>query len=84
MTLTGIVTNYHGLVAARFFLGMTEAGLFPGVAYYVSLWYPRRDAQFRIALVFACASLAGAFSGLLAYGIGYMDGVGNLAGWRWM
>lgn len=32
MTLMGIVRNYHGLLIARIFLGVTEAGLFPGVA----------------------------------------------------
>lgn len=31
MTLMGIVQNYHGLLAARIFLGVAEAGLFPGV-----------------------------------------------------
>lgn len=30
MTLMGLVTNYQGLLAARFFLGVAEAGLFPG------------------------------------------------------
>ena len=34
MTLMGIVQNYHGLLISRLFLGVTEAGLFPGVAYY--------------------------------------------------
>ncbi|KAL3456274.1 major facilitator superfamily domain-containing protein [Aspergillus heterothallicus] len=84
MTLTGIVQNYSGLLAARFFLGLTEAGLFPGLAFYVSLWYPRANAQFRLALIFASASMAGAFSGLLAYLIVKMDGVGGLEGWRWI
>lgn len=32
MTLMGIVQNYHGLLIARLFLGVAEAGLFPGVA----------------------------------------------------
>lgn len=40
--------------------------------------------QVRTAYFFSAASIAGAFSGLLAYGISFMDGVGNLAGWRWM
>ncbi|KAL2829623.1 major facilitator superfamily domain-containing protein [Aspergillus pseudoustus] len=84
MTLTGVVQNYSGLLAARFFLGLTEAGLFPGLAFYVSLWYPRANAQFRLALIFASASMAGAFSGLLAYLIVKMDGVGGLEGWRWI
>ena len=30
MTLMGLVTNFHGLLAARWFLGVAEAGLYPG------------------------------------------------------
>ena len=33
----GLVKNYQGLLAARFFLGLTEAGLFPGVAYCIDV-----------------------------------------------
>ncbi|KAF2787424.1 MFS general substrate transporter [Melanomma pulvis-pyrius CBS 109.77] len=84
MTLMGIVQNYHGLLIARIFLGVAEAGLFPGVAYYITMWYCRHEAQFRQALFFSAASVAGAFSGLLAYGIAHMDGVGGLEGWRWI
>jgi hypothetical protein len=35
MTLMGVVTSYGGLVTARFFLGLAEAGLFPGM--YLSI-----------------------------------------------
>lgn len=56
--------------------------LFPGVAYYITMWYCRHEAQFRQALFFSAASVAGAFSGLLAFGIAHMDGVGGLEGWR--
>ena len=69
MTLMGIVQGYHGLFVARLFLGITEAGLYPGVAYYITMWYCREEAQFRQALFFSAASVAGAFSGLLAYAI---------------
>ena len=31
MTLMGLVTSYAGLLACRFFLGLAEAGLFPGM-----------------------------------------------------
>ncbi|RGP60417.1 tartrate transporter [Fusarium longipes] len=84
MTLMGIVQNYTGLLVARVFLGLTEAGLFPGVAYYLTMWYCRHEIQFRQALFFSAASIAGAFSGLLAFGIAKMDGVGGLEGWRWI
>jgi hypothetical protein len=36
MTLMGVVQNRAGLLACRFFLGIAEAGLFPGVNYYLS------------------------------------------------
>jgi MFS family permease len=48
------------------------------------MWYCRHEAQMRQALFFSAASVAGAFSGLLAFGIAHMDGVGGLAGWRWI
>src|SRR5277367_4827145 len=38
----------------------------------------------RQGLFFSAASIAGAFSGLLAYAIVNMNGVGGEAGWRWM
>ncbi|KAI7770098.1 hypothetical protein LZL87_013721 [Fusarium oxysporum] len=84
MTLMGIVQGYHGLLISRIFLGATEAGLFPGVAYYLTMWYCRHEIQFRQAMFFSAASVAGAFSGLLAFGIAKMDGVGGLEGWRWI
>lgn len=65
-------------------LGVTESGLFPGVVYYLSMWYKRNERQYRISLFFSCASLAGAFGGILAWGIAHMRNVGGYAGWRWI
>lgn len=73
MTLMGIVQDFKGLLIARLFLGVTEAGLYPGVAYYITMWYCRTEAQFRQAMFFSAASVAGAFSGLLAYAIAVSD-----------
>lgn len=50
----------------------------------VTTWYCRFEIQRRLAVFYSAASLAGAFSGILAYGIQHMDGVGGLEGWRWM
>lgn len=52
--------------SARIFLGLAEAGLFPGITFYLSLWYRRRDIAQRIAIFFSAATIAGAFGGLLA------------------
>ncbi|KAJ6489526.1 MFS general substrate transporter [Mycena vitilis] len=84
MTLMGLVKTYPQLVGVRISLGVAEAGLFPGVVYYLSLWYPRHMLQLRIGLFFGAASLAGAFSGLLAYGINFMSGTRGLLGWSWI
>lgn len=35
-------------------------------------------------MFFSASSIAGAFSGLLAFAIAKMDGVANLEGWRWI
>ena len=47
-------------------------------------WYVRRERQFRIAMFFSAAALAGAFGGILAYGIAFMDGIAGLGGWSWI
>lgn len=48
---------------ARIFLGLTEAGLFPGITFYISLWYPRNEQSKRVAIFFSAATIAGAFGG---------------------
>ncbi|GAA6009332.1 hypothetical protein JCM10207_004353 [Rhodosporidiobolus poonsookiae] len=84
---TGFVESYGGLVAVRLMLGLCEAGLFPGLVLYLSMFYRRRELQTRISMFFSAASLSGAFSGLLAAGIINLDGHGAgrfTNGWRWI
>ncbi|KAK0495821.1 major facilitator superfamily domain-containing protein [Armillaria luteobubalina] len=83
-TLQGVVTSYSGLLACRFFLGLCEGGAFPGVVLYLTYFYPRAKITTRVSAFFASASLSGAFSGIVAYGIIHMDGIGGRAGWRWI
>ncbi|KAG7449539.1 putative MFS transporter [Guyanagaster necrorhizus] len=80
----GGVTNYATLTIVRFLLGVFEAGLFPGLVYYVTFWYRPEERSFRIALILASATLAGAFGGAIAYGIAHMEGSGGLSAWRWL
>ena len=62
------------LRSARAFLGLAEGGLFPGVTYYISLWYPRQMQAKRVGIFFSAATVAGAFGGILAYGIEKLEG----------
>ncbi|SPN96651.1 related to nicotinamide mononucleotide permease [Cephalotrichum gorgonifer] len=82
--MQGLVQNYAGLVACRFFLGVFETGMFPGAFYLIGMWYRRHEAQRRYSFFFNSTTLAGAFGGLLAAAIGKMDGLRGYAGWRWI
>ncbi|KAL7924305.1 major facilitator superfamily domain-containing protein [Trichoderma austrokoningii] len=80
----GFVRHWSGLMAGRWFLGVAEAGLFPGVNYYLSCWYKRSEFGARAAIFFSAAALAGSFGGLLAAAIENLDGKGNIPGWAWI
>ncbi|KAF8882837.1 major facilitator superfamily domain-containing protein [Infundibulicybe gibba] len=84
MTLMGLVTNFASLLVVRMALGLAEGGLFPGVTFYITLWYRRHECGFRMAIFFSAATLAGAFGGLLARYISEMKGVGGRPGWAWI
>ncbi|KAJ0282858.1 hypothetical protein COL940_004988 [Colletotrichum noveboracense] len=83
MTCNGVVQNFGGLVAVRIFLGLFEAGFLPGAILIISKWYLPNETQTRIAILYTSAASGGAFSGLLAFAIAKMDGVGGYEGWRW-
>ncbi|KAJ7504258.1 MFS general substrate transporter, partial [Mycena galericulata] len=84
MTVQGLVHNFGGLVAMRWMLGTFEAGLFPGVNYYLSCWYKRSEFGIRAAIFFSAATVSGAFGGLLAAAISNMEGIGGKPAWAWI
>ncbi|KAF4554522.1 MFS-type transporter-like protein 70 [Elsinoe fawcettii] len=84
MTFTGLVKNFAGLMICRVLLGVAEAGFFPGAVYLITRWYGPKQVQTRIALFYCASALSGAFSGLLAFAIANMDGVGGRPGWAWI
>ena len=78
------VSGPWSFYALRFLLGVAEAGFFPGVAFYLSGWFP---AQYRARILawflvaIPASSLIGApLSGLMLR----MDGMAGLAGWQWL
>ncbi|KAH8691043.1 MFS transporter [Phaeosphaeriaceae sp. PMI808] len=80
----GFIENIGGLYAIRLILGACEAGLFPSLNLYLTMVYNRDEQAKRVAYLFVCTALSGAFGGLLAYAILKMDNVGGYAGWRWV
>jgi MFS family permease len=68
----------------RFLLGVVTAGMWPGMAYYLTLFYPPSRTGKRIAMYFTASQVSAAVVGLVSAGFQKMDGVGGLVGFRWM
>lgn len=79
---TAFVHNMSAACGVRFLLGIFEAPMLPGIAYYLSRWYRRSELAFRLSLYIVMAPLAGAFGGLLASAILKLDHFGSLHAWR--
>ncbi|KAH6679971.1 major facilitator superfamily domain-containing protein [Plectosphaerella plurivora] len=83
---TGIAgaNSFATVAVLRFFLGAFEAGVFPGMIFFMSFWYKPEERATRIAVFLCSATMAGAFGGAIAFGVGHMNGAGGLEGWRWL
>ena len=79
---TAFVTNISQACGVRFVLGIFEAGMLPGIAYYMSRWYRASELAFRLALYIVMAPLAGAFGGLLASAILKLPNFGRFHSWQ--
>lgn len=81
--LSASVSNFSGLFALRWFLGMSEAAFFPLVIYYQTTFYRRGELGRRLAIFYAASNIANAFSGLLAFGVFQIKNP-SLEGWRYL
>jgi MFS family permease len=78
------VRNFAGLMAMRWFLGMSESAFFPLVIYYQTTFYRRGELARRLAIFYAAQSIASAFGGLLAFGVFQIRTGGALDNWRYL
>lgn len=76
--------NSQGLIAVRFISGMVGAGTWPGMSYYISLWYPNERLTRRIGYYFTAAQISASAAGLVSAGFQKMDGTRGYTGWQWM
>ncbi|KAI0918640.1 hypothetical protein AcV5_002573 [Taiwanofungus camphoratus] len=79
-TLMSSAFNFAGLVVARISMGVFEAGFGPGIPLYMSLYYTKEEMGLRMAYWFGFAAVAGAFGGLIAYGVQHAHAA--IADWR--
>ncbi|KAF9567126.1 MFS general substrate transporter [Agrocybe pediades] len=79
-TLMASGFNFASLMTARIFLGIFEAGFGPVITIYLSFFYTRQELGLRLALWFGFATVAGAFGGLIAFGVQHIHA--SVANWR--
>ncbi|KKA26649.1 hypothetical protein TD95_005269 [Thielaviopsis punctulata] len=68
----------------RFILGLVIAGMWPGMAFYLTMFYPPSRSGKRIGMYFTAAQVSAAVVGLVSAGFQKMDGMGGLVGFQWM
>jgi ACS family tartrate transporter-like MFS transporter len=82
--LTGFVHTVHQLYIVRFLLGLAEAGYFPGIALYLTYWFPQREQARAIALLMAAnpvSTILGApISGFILDHLHWF----GVSSWRWL
>ena len=76
--LVGTVTNVMELYIYRFIEGFMEGAFFPGVIYYLSIWFPQKWRAQAVALFMMAIPVSEIINGPLA---GYII---TTIGWRWL
>jgi MFS family permease len=84
--LTGMafVDDYQVMAFLRFLLGLAEGGVLPGIVFTIACWYTKTELHKRIAVAYGVGLVASALAGILSYGLGQLDGVRGMRGWRWI
>ena len=80
---TAWIHTAHQFYWIRFFLGMAEAGFFPGIVVYLSHWYRPEDRSRAVAMFMAAIPSSQVVSGPLSALLLKVHWLG-LGGWRWL
>jgi MFS family permease len=74
--------NRQGLYVVRAFLGLLEAGMWPGTMLHVTYWYRPDEIAPRVVLITLLGNFSSVISGLLAFAFNGVT-AGGLSGWKW-
>jgi ACS family tartrate transporter-like MFS transporter len=78
------VTDANSFYLLRFFLGVAEAGFFPGMILYLTYWFPKRERGTAVARFMSAIPVAAVLGGLISAKILAMHGMYGLSGWKWL
>lgn len=76
--------NAAGYYVLRLLLGAVEAGMWPGMSLFLTMYYPPQRMAKRVGWYFTASQVSAAVVGLVSAGFQKMDGDGGLVGFQWM
>lgn len=76
-------SNSTTFITLRMLLGIAEAGFFPGVLFYLSIWFPSSYRARITALFMAAIPLASLIGAPISGALLYIN-LWGLSGWQWM
>jgi MFS family permease len=82
--LTGFIHQAWMFYVLRFLLGAAEAGFFPGILYFLTLWFPQKYRGRSVSYFVLGSVLSNIIAAPLAGVLLDMNGVLGLRGWQWM
>jgi ACS family tartrate transporter-like MFS transporter len=81
---SAFVTGEHSFYALRFLLGVAEAGFFPGIILYLSLWFPARYRAIAAAAFMAAAPISTAIGSPISGALMELPRFAGLSNWQWL
>jgi sugar phosphate permease len=79
------VAGEHAFYLLRFLLGVAEAGFFPGIILYLTIWFPSEYRARMVAWFMTAVAIAGVVGGPVSGVIlDAFDGFRGLQGWQWL
>lgn len=81
LILTVLCTDYRGIYAQRFFLGLLESGISPLFMLIVGSFYKKNEQAMRMGIWYSCTGYVSCVSPLVNYGFG---SIGGFSTWKYM
>jgi len=78
------ITGETGFYVVRLLLGAAEAGFFPGIIFYLTLWFPAAYRARIVGYFMAAIPLSSVVGSPISGYILGMDGLAGLKGWQWL
>lgn len=74
----------HVFYALRFLLGFAEAGFFPGIIFFLTLWFPAAYRARTVGYFMASIPLSAGVGSPVSAALLGLDGAAGLRGWQWL